>query len=1212
MRKSLILGLIVLCMVSAAFAVPLKTNYQAKVTDTTGTPITGDRDITFRIFDAVTGGTEVWSETHLSISIVDGFFAVTLGGTNPLDIDYSDTYYLEVQIGSDVLSPREPFASVLYALWAQNADKIGGYDMTDWAWFADSLKNYFIDRGYDYPFDTLLSWIQVQDSMRSILWNGCPTEEYLYEWMLIFNEFCERGWDYTTIDEYLDYLDAAGELLDSLGSTYEISLDDIYGYLALWNVMFEAMDTFFTRTGWTPDSIFLYLDGALDTYDTLSAYWEASGWTMDTIFAYIEMFDSLRSLDIDSLINAYIEDFDIDSLIDAFLADFDMDSFAMEFIFGLDYDSLLIYFVDSLGYGDIYDSIVARWDASGWTEDSILHYLSMADSLLAIDVDSLLDWYIDSLLAEYGVDTLLALDFDSLINYYTDSLVDYYNIDSLLAIDFDSLIDYYITSFDVDSVIDNFLATFDYDSFITYWIDDLGYGDIYDSIVARWDASGWTEDSILHYLSMADSLLAIDVDSLLDWYIDSLLAEYGVDTLLALDFDSLINYYTDSLVDYYNIDSLLAIDFDSLITYYTDSLVDYYNIDSLLSIDFDSLITYYTDSLADEYNLDSILGINFDSLITYYTDSLADEYNLDSLLAMDWDSLIDYYIDSLIGEYPIEIISVDGGFAVTVGADTMLMAWYDEVDGAFYGIFDGDTVELDWAEIPGGYALIFEGDTITYFIYDEASASIALYAFGDTLAYLDVNASVDGVAIEFNSDTLFFLDFSNPATAVGAAGIGLALGIIDLVDTPDGYAMVYESDTIAWGSYNEAESQLLVYTATDTLFNADIEGYTGGVALLVDGDTLVKLDIDVSGDSISVLLNNSDLLTLLILNDSEGIGLWYDFGLASDTLFYVNYDAALEEILGFSDIDSFINYYIDSLVSEYDLDSLMALDFDSLITYYTDSLADEYNLDSILSINFDSLISYYTDSLADEYNLDSLLSFDFDSLIAYYTDSLSDEFNFDSLLSFNFDSMLTHFSDSIFGVFTDTLDAFSDSIMAEFMDSLDAYSDGLLDEILDSMDVYHDELVGEFTDSLDAYHLDTLKALWDNTDIGWAASGDSIGIVAEGPIAGYFDGDVYIDGSVSMPIRSITANYTAASGDYTILVDASSNNVTVTLPAAAGCAGRIYVIKAIDVSNTITIDGNGAETIDGAVTKTLATQYYSMTIQSNGSGWFIISEKKTP
>ncbi|MCD6501385.1 hypothetical protein J7L01_02175, partial [bacterium] len=305
MNKSLILGLIIVCLVSAAFAVPLRTNYQAKVTDTTGTPITGARDIVFRIYDSETGGALVWSESHASVNLSDGFFAVTLGETNPLDFDYSDTYYLEVQIGSDTLAPREPFASVLYALWAQSADQIGGYDMGDWAWFADSLKNYFTERGYDYPFDTLLAWIQVQDSMRSILWNGCPTEDYLYEWMLVFNEFCDRGWDYDTISNYLDYIGAAGTIFDSISSTYEISIDDIYNYVMLWSVMYEAMDTFFTRTGWTPDSIFLYLDDALDAYDTLSAYWESSGWTMDTIYAFIEMFDSLRSLDIDSLVNAY-------------------------------------------------------------------------------------------------------------------------------------------------------------------------------------------------------------------------------------------------------------------------------------------------------------------------------------------------------------------------------------------------------------------------------------------------------------------------------------------------------------------------------------------------------------------------------------------------------------------------------------------------------------------------------------------------------------------------------------------------------------------------------------------------------------------------------------------------------------------------------------------------------------------------------------------
>lgn len=89
-------------------------------------------------------------------------------------------------------------------------------------------------------------------------------------------------------------------------------------------------------------------------------------------------------------------------------------------------------------------------------------------------------------------------------------------------------------------------------------------------------------------------------------------------------------------------------------------------------------------------------------------------------------------------------------------------------------------------------------------------------------------------------------------------------------------------------------------------------------------------------------------------------------------------------------------------------------------------------------------------------------------------------------------------------------------------------------------------------------------------------------------------------------ITSVAVNTTLEAGHFTVLVDASGGARTITLPAAALHTHRIYNIKKIDVSvNAVTIDGNAAETIDGAATQTLAVQWDSYTIQSNGTEWFI-------
>lgn len=87
------------------------------------------------------------------------------------------------------------------------------------------------------------------------------------------------------------------------------------------------------------------------------------------------------------------------------------------------------------------------------------------------------------------------------------------------------------------------------------------------------------------------------------------------------------------------------------------------------------------------------------------------------------------------------------------------------------------------------------------------------------------------------------------------------------------------------------------------------------------------------------------------------------------------------------------------------------------------------------------------------------------------------------------------------------------------------------------------------------------------------------------------------------------ANYTALTSDYIIAYTTCSTTRTVALPAAATCAGQMFIVK--DESGsvngatiTITVDPAGAETIDGGATKVIITAYGTLTIYSNGTNWF--------
>lgn len=107
--------------------------------------------------------------------------------------------------------------------------------------------------------------------------------------------------------------------------------------------------------------------------------------------------------------------------------------------------------------------------------------------------------------------------------------------------------------------------------------------------------------------------------------------------------------------------------------------------------------------------------------------------------------------------------------------------------------------------------------------------------------------------------------------------------------------------------------------------------------------------------------------------------------------------------------------------------------------------------------------------------------------------------------------------------------------------------------------------------------------------------------------------DVVIDtidpvhGAAVVPTTATLAksvDYTVVAGDKgsMILVDASGGARTITLLTAT--ADFTLAVKKTDSSaNTVTIDGSGAETIDGALTLVLEAQYDAANLRSDGTSW---------
>ena len=91
-----------------------------------------------------------------------------------------------------------------------------------------------------------------------------------------------------------------------------------------------------------------------------------------------------------------------------------------------------------------------------------------------------------------------------------------------------------------------------------------------------------------------------------------------------------------------------------------------------------------------------------------------------------------------------------------------------------------------------------------------------------------------------------------------------------------------------------------------------------------------------------------------------------------------------------------------------------------------------------------------------------------------------------------------------------------------------------------------------------------------------------------------------------LEIVSITGNYEAA--DYeVILCDASTKDITISLPLAVNSINKYYYIKRIDGSaNSVFIDGYDDEEIDGNEIIEITVQNTSLHVVCDGGEWWII------
>lgn len=127
-------------------------------------------------------------------------------------------------------------------------------------------------------------------------------------------------------------------------------------------------------------------------------------------------------------------------------------------------------------------------------------------------------------------------------------------------------------------------------------------------------------------------------------------------------------------------------------------------------------------------------------------------------------------------------------------------------------------------------------------------------------------------------------------------------------------------------------------------------------------------------------------------------------------------------------------------------------------------------------------------------------------------------------------------------------------------------------------------------------------------------------LVGPGPIFSQVEiaPQITVHGNVSLDTNRLERFTLAVSGvnwssttlderHFTIFADSTSTNITINLPSAGDCDGRVYVIKKVVNANSVTIEPNGSETIDSDSNLVLTGKGSHVVIQSDGGNWQIIA-----
>lgn len=112
-------GALLTAALTAGAQVPATFNYQGRLLDGTNL-VSGTRQFIVRLYTASSGGTLVYTETNAAVTVVDGLYSFEVGddASGLATALTNATLYIELQVDTQTLSPRERLSAAAYSILA--------------------------------------------------------------------------------------------------------------------------------------------------------------------------------------------------------------------------------------------------------------------------------------------------------------------------------------------------------------------------------------------------------------------------------------------------------------------------------------------------------------------------------------------------------------------------------------------------------------------------------------------------------------------------------------------------------------------------------------------------------------------------------------------------------------------------------------------------------------------------------------------------------------------------------------------------------------------------------------------------------------------------------------------------------------------------------------------------------------------------------------